>query len=757
MSRAATTAPLAVSRREFLKAGAAGSAALVLGFSMDADAQQPSAQQAAAEFKPNVWIRVEPSGAVEVLISKTEMGQGTATGMAMILADELDADWQRVSVRTVRPDGKRTMITGGSFSIQGAWVVGRRYAAAAREMLRAAGAAAMNVSLSECITEQHTVLHTPSGRRMGYGELTARAAALPVPEKPPLKDPAQFKIIGKDLPAKNLRELCTARATYGIDVKVPGMLYASIERCPVINGRIASVDDATAKTTPGVVQVLKLRGNTFPTYNYVRDGVAVLATSSWAAMQGRKALRVRWNEAWADGRGQNGTQASSKALDADFARVLTQADTKPQPGIRAEAQAVRKGTAEAMTAAFASAAKTLDLTYDVPLQTHVPLEPMNATAHWRDDFCELWVPCHFQTRLLNAVKELTGLPNEKILIHTPMLGGSFGRRLEVDYAIEAVMLSRDAGKPVQVLWTREDDVHCGSFGPPSKHRVRVALDSNGSIRALDHAFATVSVWQQQEPHEIESSGVDFAAAIDAIKFPYAAVNLAVRHRLIEQTIRVFWWRRGYTPNHTFVNECLLDECAHAAGADPLAYRLRMLPANQKLEFDNKDDKEIIDTARLANVLHAAAKAANWGTPLPAGQGRGIAATVTGTHVAMVVEVAVQGSAIKVKRVVTAVDCGTVINPQLVKAQVEGNVVFGLTAALKGAITVENGRVQQSNFHDYPLLAMDEMPAIDTVLINSGGLATGTGEQMSHPVAAALSNAVFAATGQRLRKTPFRLG
>jgi isoquinoline 1-oxidoreductase beta subunit len=473
-------------------------------------------------------------------------------------------------------------------------------------------------------------------------------------------------------------------------------------------------------------------------------------------MQARKKLEVSWHDAWADGKPQNGVLASSASLAEDFHQALTKPDLKPGNGMHAEAVAVRAGTPETMAAAFASAAKTLDVTYDVPLQAHVPMEPMNATAHWTEERCELWVPCHFQTRLLNALKELTGLPTEKIVIHTTLLGGSFGRRLDVDYAIEAVMLSREIGKPVQVVWTREDDVRFGLFSPPSRHRVRVALDATGNIAALDHAFAALSVWKQQEPHELEASGLDYAAAIDAIKFPYAAANRVVRHRLVEQTIRVFWWRRGYTPNHTFVNECLLDECAHAAGANPLDYRLRLLPKKQKLQFQNKEDREIIDTERLAGVLRAAAKAADWDKPLPAGRGRGIASTVTDTYVAQVVEVTVKDGAIKVDRVITAIDCGIVINPQLVKAQVEGSVVFALTAALKGAITVDRGRVNQSNFHDYPLLRIDEMPVVETVFIASTVSPTGAGEQISHPVAAALSNAIFAASGKRLRGTPFKL-
>jgi isoquinoline 1-oxidoreductase subunit beta len=746
------------SRREFLKATSLGSGALVLGFSLDAHAAiaASASNTANSELTPNAWIRVAANGDVEMLISKTEMGQGTATGMAMILAEEMSADWSRVSVRTVRPDGKRTMITGGSFSIYAAWVAGRRHAAAAREMLTQAAAQNWNVPTSECFAERHAIVHRPSGRRADFGALVASARLLKTPDKPTLKEVKTYSLVGQSVPAKNLHELVHAKTIYGVDVRVPGMLYASIERAPVVNARIARVDDRAVRAQPGVRHVVKLRGNTFPTYNYVRDGVAVVADSSWIAMNARKKLRVEWNESWADGNAQNGVAASSKTLQSEFERVLTQPDVKPGNGVHEEVVALRKGSVEQMNAAFANAAKLVTAIYDLPLQAHAPMETMNATAHWQPDRCELWVPCHFQTRLHNAMKELTGLPNEKVVIHTTALGGSFGRRLEVDYAIEAAMLSREIGRPVQVLWTREDDLRFGSYAPPSKHRVRAALDASGKLLAFDHAFATLSVWKQQEPHELTANGIDYAAAFDAIKFPYASEQLAVRHRLLEQTIRVFWWRRGYTPNHTFANECMLDECAHAAGIDPLEFRLRALPTNQKLEFKNKDDSETIDTARLANVLKLAAQRADWNTPLPKGRGRGIAATVTMTHVAMVIEVSVNDRAIRVDRVVVALDCGIVVNPQLVKAQVEGSVVFGLTAALKGAITVERGRVEQSNFNDYPLLAIDEMPKIETILVESSEGPTGTGEQISHPVAAALANAVFAATGVRLRSLPLRL-
>lgn len=737
------------SRRAVLQAAAA----FTLGFRIDLLAAQPQ-----AAFRPNAWLRIEADGAVTVLISKTEMGQGIETGIAMIVADELDADWNRVAVRTIEPDGQRFMVTGGSYSTAGAWVSGRKAAAAARQMLLQAGAQRLGVDAGSCRTESHAVLHAASGRRVGYGELVAQAATLPVPESPALKDPATFKLVGQPLAAKNLPAIVRAQAVYGLDVRVPGMLFAVIERSPVVNGRIAAVHDRAARAVPGVVDVVKLRGNTFPTLNYVRDGVAVVARSTWAALQGRRQLKVDWNESWARSKARNGALASSTTLSQEFRRALAgERETKEPDVIHPAVTAARIGTPETMATAFERAAKTLELQYEVPLQAHVPMEPMNAVAHWTPSHCEVWAPSHFQTRLHNAVCDRTGLPPERVRVHTPLLGGSFGRRLDPDFAIEAVLLSRELQRPVQVVWTREDDIRFGLYSPPSRHHVRVALDGAGRILALDHALAALSVLKQQEPEELGRDGLDNAASIDAVKFPYATDNLHVSHRLVEQAIRVFWWRRGYTPNNTFVNECVLDECAHAAGVDALAYRLQLLGPARQLKFPNGVDTETIDTGRLARVLRAACDAAGWGTPLAAGIGRGLASTVTDSHVAQVVEAAAApDGGFKVRRVVTAVDCGRVVNPQLVRAQVEGSIVFALTATLKGAISVEQGRVQQGNFHDYPLLRIDEMPAIETVLIASDAAPTGIGEPASHAVAAAVANAVFAATGKRQRILPLGL-
>lgn len=374
-----TMQPASPARRTVLRLAATAAVSLTLGFRLDRAAAESN--NASTPFQPNALLRIDTTGAVTVLISKTEMGQGTETGIAMIVADELDADWAQVSVQTVRPDSKRFMVTGGSYSTAGAWASGRRAAAAAREMLQQAGAQALGVDMAACHTERHAVVHGATGRRKAYGELVSQAAALKVPAAPTLKPPQSFTLIGKPLPAKNLQAIVRATAVYGLDVRVPDMLYAVIERSPVINGRVARVDETATRAVEGVTHVVKLRGNTFPTLAYVRDGVAVVARSTWAAMQGRAQLKVDWNESWADTKARNGALASSSTLAQDFNRALAGEAVPAGPDvIHPAVTAVRQGTADSMADAFKRATKTLDLVYDVPLQAHVPMEPMNGGA-----------------------------------------------------------------------------------------------------------------------------------------------------------------------------------------------------------------------------------------------------------------------------------------------------------------------------------------------------------------------------------------
>jgi isoquinoline 1-oxidoreductase beta subunit len=758
MTPAAGDAPASRGRRAVLQAGAAATVALAVGFRLEARAAgAASPAGAASSLRPNAWLRIDADGAVHVVIAKTEFGQGATAGIAMVVAEELDADWSRVEVEIQVPDGRRSMGTGGSTSISSTWTPARTAAAQAREMLRAAAAAEWGVPVDECRTSAHAVLHEASGRRRAYGELAARASSLPVPDKPALKRAGDYALLGKAVHAKPLPAIVRGEAVYGLDVRVPGMLVAVIERSPTIGGRIATIDDAAARRVPGVVAIVPVRGTPFPSFPYVRDGVAVVARGTWAAMQGRRALRVTWNEEGSDRLANGGALASTSALEEEFVRALdpaTPADERQ--GIHPRVTALRRGTEAGLDAAFARAHQVVDLTLDVPLQPHAPMETMNAVAHWTPERCEVWAPCHCQGDLLHALRERSGLPVERVVIHTPLIGGSFGRRLEPDFAIEAALVSREVGRPVQVVWTREDDFRHGLFGPPSRHRIRAALDAEGRLLAVDHAVAALSVLMQIEPGSVHFGGVDDSVVFDAIKFPYEVDQLHVSQRLVEQAIRVMWWRRGFTPNNTFANEVLLDACARAAGADPLEWRqARLLPAHATT-FGPPDDSETVDTGRLARVQRLACEAAGWRDARGPGAGLGVASTVTETYVAQVAEVgpAPDGRGLRVRRVVTAVDCGRVLNPQLVRAQVEGSVVFALTAALKGRATVERGRVQQGNFDAYPLLRIDEMPLVETILVDSDASPTGIGEPASHPTAAAVSNAVFAATGRRFTRLPF---
>jgi len=736
-------------RRTLLQSGAA---VLALGFRV------PPATAATAVLAPNGWLRLDADGSLHVVLTSTELGQGATTGIAMIVADELDADWSRVEVETLVPDGKRYVDTGGSTSIQLAWTPARTAAAQMRELLLGAAAARWAVPAAECRTQAHSVLHEASGRRGAYGELVAAAARLPVPAKPRLKPEAERTLVGQPLHAKPLPAIVRGEAVYGLDVRVPGMRVAVIERSPTIGGRLAKVDDSAARRVPGVIDVVTVSGTPFPSFPYVRDGVAVVARDTWSAMKGRAALKLEWHDEASDRRADAGRLASTTTLEADFARALDPAtpDDRRQ-GLHPRVSAQRRGTAQGLADAFVQAHRTVSLELEVPLQPHAPMEPMNAVAHWQPDRIEVWAPCHCQTDLQRALRQRSGLPVDRVIIHTPLVGGSFGRRLEPDFAVEAALVSRAVGAPVQVVWTREDDFRHGLFGPPSRHRIRAALDAQGRLRAVDHAVAALSVRLQIEPGSVAYGALDDSVVFDAVKFPYAVDELHVSQRLVEQAIRVTWWRRGFTPNNVFANEVLLDACAHAASQDPLTWRQAHLLPPREMSFGPPDDAETVDTGRLARVQRLACEAAGWGRARAPGTGLGLASTAGGgTCVAQVVEVvhAKDGLGLRVSRVVCAVDCGRVINPQLVRAQIEGSVAFALTAALKGRATIEQGRLQQSNFHDYPLLRIDEMPEVQTVLVDSDAAPSGVGEPPSHPTAAAVSNAVFAATGQRLTRLPF---
>ncbi len=703
----------AISRRTLFKGGLAVGAGLAIGFHLPAG-RRP-ARAAAAAFAPNAWVRIDREGIVTIVNPQSEMGQGTLTTMAMIVADELEADWSAVRVEQApadpaygNPNAGGTQFTAGSRSIRALLMVWRRAGAAAREMLVAAAAREWGVPEAECYAEQGVVYHRPTGRKLAYGQLVDKAAALPVPQNPRLKTPDQFRFIGKGVPRRDTPDKVTGRAIYGIDVTVPGMLVATVQRCPVFGGSVASFDATRAKAIPGVRHVVQ-----------ISSGVAVVADDYWTARRGREALVVTWNE------GPN-ARLDSATISREYAALAAQ----PGRVARREGDALR---------ALGEAGRTLEAVYEVPFLAHATMEPQNCTAHVRPDGCDVWAPTQNQTRTQQEAMRLTGLPREKVRVHTTMLGGGFGRRGEVDFVTEAVETSKAVGAPVKVVWSREDDIQHDFYRPATYNVLRAALDDRGRPAAWFHRIVGPGILIQKGMAPADA--VDRAAVEGAANLPYDIPNLQVEFHHKDFGVPVGFWRSVGASQNIFITESFVDELAHAAGQDPFEYRRALLGKSP----------------RHKGVLELAADRAGWGSPLPPGRHRGIAVGFSyGSWAAEVAEVSVAADGtVRVHRVVCAIDCGLAVNPDQVRAQMEGGIVWGLTAALKGEITLANGRVEQSNFHDYPMLRINEMPIIEVHIVPSEEAPGGVGEPGVPPLAPAVTNAIFAATGTRIRRLPIR--
>ncbi len=702
-----------LTRRTLLTGGLAAGAGLAIGWEL-APGMLP-AGAAGKVFAPNAWLRIDGDGLVTIVNSQSEMGQGTLTSMAVIIADELDADWSKVRVEQSgvdpaygNPGFGGDQLTAGSRSIRGLMPVWRRAGAAAKQMLIAAAARELGVPAGELRADRGVIHHDASGRTLTYGALADKAAALPVPQDPPLKTPDQFTLIGKDVRRLDTPDKVTGRAIYGLDVSVPGLLVASVARCPVFGGTVASVDASRARAVKGVKQVVQIRA-----------GVAVVADGYWAAKRGRDALAVTWSE------GPN-ARLSSAAVRRAFA------DAAKQPGPVAR----RDGD---VAKALAKASRAVEAVYEVPFLAHATMEPQNCTAHVRPDGCEVWAPTQVQTNAQREAMRITGLPREKVRVHTTFLGGGFGRRGEVDYVVEAVELSKAVGAPVKVVWSREDDTQHDFYRPATYNVLRAGLGSDGMPTAWFHRIVGAGLMAQRgwvKPGQIDGTAVEGAS-----NQPYAIPNVLVEWTHKDVGVPVGFWRSVGASQNAFIVESFVDELAHAAGKDPFEYRRALLDRSP----------------RHRGVLELAAARAGWGSPLPAGRHRGIAVALSyGSWAAEVAEVSVDGDgAVRVHRVVCAIDCGLAINPDQIRAQMEGGIVWGLTAVLRGEITLANGRVQQSNFHDYPMLRINEMPVVEVHIVPSAEPPGGVGEPGVPPIAPAVCNAIFSATGKRVRRLPIR--
>ncbi len=694
-----------LSRREFI--GTTGLALAVTALPGRRPGGVPAAARALA---PSAFVEISPDGIVSVWVTKSDMGQGVRTALPMILADELEADWSRV--RVIQADAHPRygeMGTGGSSSVATLWEPLRTAGAQAREMLVVAAAQRWGVPPEECRARSGAVEHPATGRRFSFGDLVNRAALLPVPEKPRLKDPSEFRLIGTDVPGVDTRDKVMGKAQYGLDVVVPGMRYAVIARCPVFGGTMQGHDPSKALAVPGVLGVLE-----------VPAGAAVIATSTWAAMQGRKALECRWDEGPAAG------------LDSN--RISRQLHDRAAMG---GALARNDGDAPG---AIAAAARALEATYEAPLLAHATMEPMNCVADARADRCEIWAPHQAPDWARSEVAGALGLPAEQVTVHTTLLGGGFGRRFLPEELIEAAQVSRLAGAPVKLAFTREDDMQRDWYRPMSVHRMAGGVNAQGRVTGWLHRVVAPSISGQRWPGSVKNA-LDLDAVDGAADLRYDIPNLRVEYGMVTTPVPVSWWRSVYASQTCYANECFLDELAAAAGRDPLAVRQELLA----------------HSPRHLAVLNLAAEKAGWGT-VPAGRAQGIAIHhfFSDAIVAEVAEVSIEAGKVRVHKVTCAVDCGVAINPSNVRYQIEGGVIYGLSAALFGEITVEKGRVKQSNFHDYPVLRMPDTPVVDVHLVPSAEPPKGVGEPGLPPIAPAVANAVARLTGKPVRKLPITL-
>lgn len=703
------------SRRRFVLGTGAG---LALGFVLPGAARASTAAPG-ARFAPNAWLRIAADGTVTVVCGSAEMGQGVHTAIPMMVAEELDADWKSVRVEQAPVDQAYNnpafgmQATGGSTTVRGHWQVVREAGAAARAMLVAAAAQQWQVAPAQCRTAEGQVIHPDGRQRLSYGALAEAAGKLTPPKAVTLKDPKDFRIMGQPLKRLDTAAKVDGSAKYGIDAQVPGMLVAVMARAPLPGAKAVRVDDTQARAVKGVRSVITLP-----------SGVAVLASGYWAAKKGRDALVVEWD------------LGDKRGLSTESARRLLTEGANAAHGTDG-AVALAAGQADE---GLARTVRRVEATYEAPYLAHACMEPLNCTAWVRGDEVEVWAGTQSQGPAQGILSQVASVQPAKVKIHTMMLGGGFGRRFAPDFVIDATLLSKISGAPVKLIYTREDDMAAGFYRPASVARFEGGLDAGGRLVALKGGVGSPSIMAASGFMQIPPSGVDAFAMEGINDHPYDIPNQRLAYGRREPGPQVWFWRSvGHSQNNFFI-ESFIDELAVAAGQDPYEFRRALLGKQP----------------RYKGVLEAAAQKAGWGSALPAGVHRGIALSQSfGSYVAEVAEVSVADDGTpRVHRVVAAVDCGQVVNPEIIRRQIEGSIVYGLTAALYGRITFKDGRVEQGNFHDYPLMRMNEMPRVEVHILPSTEAPGGIGEPGTPPIAPAVANAIFAATGKRLRALPF---
>jgi isoquinoline 1-oxidoreductase subunit beta len=704
----------ALTRREVLLEAAAGGLLLAFHLPVLGRAAPKQAGAAKGQFAPNAFIRIDPAGHTTLVMPQVEMGQGVYTSISLILAEELDADYAQVSLEHAPPSDKlygnpvfQLQATGNSNSIRAFWIPLRTAGATARAMLVAAAARQWRVDPGSCTASSGQVIHPPTGRKLGYGALIEQAQQIPPPANPPLKNPKDFTLIGKPRQRYDTPDKVIGKTVYGIDVMLPGMRFATIAASPVFGGKVARVDDSAARALPGVHKVI-----------VADDLVAVVGDHMWAAKQGLEALAITWDEG-------PYAQVGSPEIWED----LRSASAK-EGAVAKSVGDINKGL---------SSGERYDAAYELPFLAHATMEPMNCTVQLKKDSCEIWLGTQIMSRVQGTVAKLTGLPLEKVIVHNHYLGGGFGRRLEPDMALKAVRVAQQLdGEPVKVIWTREEDIQHDYYRPAYRDTISATV-ANGKVAAWKYKVAGSSVMARWLPPAFQN-GIDIDAVDSAIDEPYEIPIVHVEYvRAEPKGVPTGFWRGVGPNNNVFATECFIDELARKAGKDPITFRTDMLGKNP----------------RLKAALELVAEKSNWGQPLPPRTGRGVSAQISfASFIATVVEAHVDDRGeVTLQRVTCAVDTGIPVSPDTIVAQLQGGLIFGLTAALYGEITIENGRVLQSNFNNYRMLRVDQVPDIEVHVIASGEPPGGIGETGATAGPPALRNAIYAATGVALRRLP----
>ena len=699
-----------IKRREFIKVVGLSGGGLFLASYVPLQSALAKVGDDPKIFAPSVYLKIDSKGVVTIIVHRSEMGQGIKTALPMLVAEELEVDLDKIVIEQADADKKYgSQTTGGSTSIRRNWEPLRMAGATARVMLITAAANKWNVTIENCEAEKGFVINKLNNEKLSYGDLVEEASKLPVPEGIKLKDPKDFKIIGKRVPRVDTPDKIYGRAKFGIDIVIPGMYYASVKRCPSFGGRVSNFDATLAKSVSGVTDVVK-----------ISTGVAVVADSTWRAFNGRDKLTI------ACVLGENVSKNSE-----DMHKELVK--KSKTDGYTFE----KKGDVDKNI----EGEKLLEAIYEVPFLAHAPMEPMNCVAHFENGKAELWAPTQNPQNARSEVAKALSISEDDVTIHVTLMGGGFGRRLVSDFAVEAAEISKASGKPVKLTWTREEDMKFSWYRPPSMHALKGSVDNEGKPLKFSHHVIAPSIIQMRFSPDLPPSDYDIKEG--TVGLEYQIPNMRIAGTTIKTSVPISWLRSVYNTQNPFAIESFIDEMASAAFMDPVEFRRNMLP----------------DDSRLKNVLNVAAEKSGWGVGkiLPKGKGRGIALFKGyDSFCAQVAEVTVEGKKIKIDRIVAVIDCGIVVNPDLVESQMEGSIAFALSAALKGEITIENGGVKESNFDDYEILTYNEMPKVEFHYIKNNYSVGGVGEVGVPPCAPALCNAIFAATGKRIRKLPIKL-